>query len=300
MIVTYLRWKAGFYSSFFFLLNHYIYAVKNKLNYKVISEEWIFKYIDGWNDYFLPIEALSDQSSENQFGRDYHLFDSHMAIGNYKIKEYQDIIPQVYKFNPILESRIVSTKAKLGLDNYDSIFIRRGDKLVGESKVRHASEYLKKLLNIQPDTHKIFVQTDDYNVILELKQYILDNPHIKDIEILTLCPENMRGAIIFQAHKSNIELNNVLPENREYISQNEILMKSYPVEFWSLEHKWEHIVTMLIGVELVRQSRCCVTEYESNVARFIKLQSPEKVYSILEEENNLPEYDKIMCPACGF
>ena len=54
-LVTQLDYSAGFYSQLFFLINHYIYCKKNNINFIINSNEWLFKYKDGWEDYFEPI-----------------------------------------------------------------------------------------------------------------------------------------------------------------------------------------------------------------------------------------------------
>ena len=56
MIVTLLLKKQGFYSILFFVLNHYLYCKKNKLNYRMNTDNWLFTSINGWTDYFTNIE----------------------------------------------------------------------------------------------------------------------------------------------------------------------------------------------------------------------------------------------------
>ena len=53
--------------------------------------------------------------------------------------------------------------------------IRRTDKLISESKLYHANEYVKKLLDVTPalnttDFHHCYVATDDENALAEMKE----------------------------------------------------------------------------------------------------------------------------------
>ena len=52
MIISIFDNKSGFFSMFFFFVNHYIYALKNNLNFEINNANWLFKYNLGWEDYF--------------------------------------------------------------------------------------------------------------------------------------------------------------------------------------------------------------------------------------------------------
>ena len=41
----------------FFMLNHYIYAIKTQVIYIVESSSWLFTYNLDWNDYFENIQV---------------------------------------------------------------------------------------------------------------------------------------------------------------------------------------------------------------------------------------------------
>ena len=47
---------SGFYSQLFLKLNHFIYAKKNKLDFTLKVNNWLYTYETGWVDYFKPVE----------------------------------------------------------------------------------------------------------------------------------------------------------------------------------------------------------------------------------------------------
>ena len=54
-LITQLDYSAWLYSQLFFLINHYIYCKNNEINFIIDTDDWLFKYKDGWIDYFEPI-----------------------------------------------------------------------------------------------------------------------------------------------------------------------------------------------------------------------------------------------------
>lgn len=295
MIISELNRRSGFYSQFFFTINHYIRAIKNNQGFSLISSNWLFKYREGWTDYFEPIKTnFPEDTQVTEWAC--HGY----SLAGYKISDYRAVIPDIYRYNNTIQAAIIAAQRNFGLipNEYGAIFIRRGDKLVHESNYTHASKYLQKLLNLYPTMEILYVQTDDYNSILELEEYIRE--HSLNISVLTSCPKDCRGIIIFPAHKNSLLLGSVLDGNKEYLNKC-AFQNVRPVTEMNPEEVYEHTKRMLIGLELVMQARCVVTDYESNVSRFIKLRMEhDKVHSVLEKEENEPDYDKIVNPACGF
>ena len=56
MIISILDKTSGFFSMFFFTINHYIYCIKNNINFKLDTSNWLFKFEKGWEDYFESID----------------------------------------------------------------------------------------------------------------------------------------------------------------------------------------------------------------------------------------------------
>ena len=87
--------KAGFYSQLFFLINHAIYAKTNMLAFKIKSDKWLFKYKDGWCDYF---ENYMLNSNTNAFfaGKTHN----HILI-NVPLSNYKEMLQYIYRYNSL-------------------------------------------------------------------------------------------------------------------------------------------------------------------------------------------------------
>lgn len=283
---------------FFFTLNHYIYCKNNNINFRLDTNNWLFKYEKGWDDYFKNIDINNCNNYDNiKYTKHEDILD------NYSIKEYKDIISQVYIYNDITINKINEIKCNLGLfdKDYDSIFIRRGDKLIFESEYIHSENYIKILLDKNPNCKKIFLQTDDYNCYLELEDYIKNNN--LNIKLLTLCKENLKGGmVIFGFHQNSI-INNIIKniENINYVNSNDNLKINYSVDKMNNLEIYDHTIDMIVGIDLVLKSNICVTDYSSNVARFIKLahNNSNNVFNINDIDNDI-DYNKYLCPSYGF
>jgi len=291
-IESVLNKSAGFYSMFFFTLNHYLYCKENRQNFKINSDDWIYKYELGWLDYFEPVEL---KYNNEEYKKKCH----NEVVKDYTIKQYQQIINEVYIYNNTIINEIKKVNNQLNLkkNEYDSIFIRRGDKLLDESKIIYEKEYLNLLLKLNPNCKIIFLQTDDYNCFISLQKLLTD----KNIKLYTLCEETNFGTVLTKGLKerlNNGETN--LSSNNEYIKNtNYSITKS--TEEMSKEEIKEHTIKMIVGIDIVRNSKICVTDYQSNVGRFIKLShhNQSNVYDVVTS-SNIIDYDKSICPAYSF
>ena len=293
MLITKLGRGAGFYSQLFFLINHYLYCKKNNINFIVNSDKWLFKYKNGWEDYFLNINIYEG----NDLNQCYH---HHQQIGDFTIVEYKNAIDEIYKYNPTIIDKINEVKRVINLRHgYDSIFIRRGDKLSGESDYISTEKYIEVLLLKKPNCHTIFVQTDDYNCYLDIKDYVIKNK--LNINVITICNEELKGGmIIFNCNKSGIEWavkeHNV---NKEYISTVlENLRNVTPIDQLKNEEIYQHTIDMLIGVDIVLYADIVICDYSSNVSRFIKLASKNSsnVFDVNNYDKDI-DWNKTKCPA---
>jgi hypothetical protein len=210
---------------------------------------------------------------------------------------YRDAINDIYVYNDITIKRINEIKLKYNLVDYqyDSIFIRRGDKLAYESKYIPESEYITLLLNKNPLCKIIFLQTDDYNSYLSLKKYIDEN-NLR-LKIYTLCNKDNVGTVVSNMQKDNIK-KSLLSNNDNYLSSiSTSLLNSKTVEEMNREEIYNHTLEMIIGIDIVIHSNICICDIQSNVSRFIKLhhKNPKNVYDILNQ-NYDHDYNKIIFP----
>jgi len=279
-MISKLAKRSGFFSTFFFTINHYLYCKKNKIKLTINCDDWFFKYIHGWTDYFKSIDLDYENDVNKVVGHG-------NVLEKFKIQEYKDIIPEIWIYNDFVKTQCELAYQKLNLKKgeYSAIFIRRGDKLIYESKLIEANEYLDILLEKDPDCKQIFLQTDDYNSFLELKEIIG-----QDKEICTLCDPNQFGITMGQnLNSTRIE------KNKNYVKQ---LSKSNnkPISQMNPEEIRDHTLTMLIGLDIVLNSKYCITDYQSNVSRFIKLAHPyyNNVFDVYGFDIKL---DECICPA---
>jgi len=258
------------------------------------NSKWLFKSKDGWEDYFLNVELKYDNKSEiiREVGHS-------DVLEKVPIIEYKNYLPRFYKYNERTLNKINETKQSLKLTdgNYDSIFIRRGDKLVNESIYYSTKDYYDYLLSVNPNCKKIFLQTDDYNSYLDLVELTKD----RNIEVLTLCDKNSFGVIVSNGYKDQL-VNNKENINNDYIDKIKSRMKeTKSVEDMNSVEKYDHVMKMIVGIDILANSNICILDYQSNVSRFIKLfhKDINHVYDIITKTNEL-DVNKVICPAYKF
>ena len=175
-------------------------------------------------------------------------------------------------------------KQKLNLltGEYDSIYIRRGDKLLSESVYIHASKYIDLLLKLNPECKTVFLQTDDYQSFSELEKYI--ETIGLQIHFITLCDPKMNGVFVFDTPKTG-------ENNVETIK---------PFEYFSSDEIHNQCMEIITGIDIVRNSNICVCDYQSNVSRFIKLShnNSNNVYDVMNPDNDI-DMNRLECPAFG-
>jgi len=267
-IVSNLTRSSGFFSVLFFMLNHYIYSKYNNYNFKLNSDGWTYKSKDGWTDYFENIDMSSKDANVKNLA--IHAYSYPTVIEEYTIMDYKKIIPEVYRYNANTKNEIYKKKTHLQLHDkqYDSIYIRRGDK-IAETQFHDEKMYIELLLKKNPNSKVIFIQTDDYNSYLNLQKYIQDKK--LNVTLLTLCDPNNKGA-------------------------------SYDlVNSMNSEEIYKHTIDFIIDIDILINSNICVCDYSSNVARFIKLahNNSNNVYDIINQETDI-DYQKKICPSHSF
>ncbi len=284
----------GFYSMLFFVVNHYLYSKKYNMNHCIDSESWQFKHDKGWSDYFQ--ETKIEKNINTEVTRLFHK----SIIENFKVSEYIQGIKELYVYNEKTLKEINKVKDALNLKNknYDSVFIRRGDKLISESKYKKIDEYIELLLKINPECKRLFLQTDDYNVYIEFVEYIQNNN--LNIELLCICKESNVGGVYVKKYAKQYGSN--FDGNDEYIKKNrENVIKNKAVDEMNSQEIYEHVINMLVGIDIVCNSNICVTDYGSNVGRFVKLfhDKPENVWNV-DCQSSWLNYDSMICPSYTF
>jgi hypothetical protein len=284
-----VRQGAGFYSLYFFLLNQYLYCKKYEIDFEIDSSKWLFKSINGWSDYFKDVKLVFNHSNRNEI---INLKNS-MISNEFIINDYKNAIKETYKYNKKIETDINNIYIKFNLKKgfYDAIFIRLGDKLISESTMIPVNKYIDLVLLKDPECKLIYVQTDDYSCYEECVKYINNNN--LNIRVITNCNPNKTGVLV-----TNLQLNAANPSQQEYVDK---LKNVKPVSEYNSSEIYEHVFEMISGIDIVLNSKYCITDYQSNVSRFIKLShtNPNNVINVLDSDNDI-DYNKIICPAYSF
>lgn len=269
----------GFFSDAFRLLENYIICKHQGVTLYLNSAEWTFAHTLGWSDYFTTM-AEKPESPVPEIAIDRE------DIRLFTVAEYKQAIKELFDFQPHLLEKARNLQKELGLDTYIAVFIRRGDKLLGESLFIHMQFYAKSALEKNPST--IFVQTDDYRAFLEFK-YIIHAIN-NTIRVLTTCPETKFGMFftpldIEKARPAFYLHNNItykFSNNIEYLSTN--LPQKPLVDYTNAEMR-EHVEEMLVGIIVCQQAEYIVIDHMSNVSRFIHFSHPRGKEAILAIED---------------
>lgn len=292
MIVFFLLKNAGFFSEIFFMINYYLICKKYNSPFSINTINWLFKYRDGWHDYFNSLEEFTND-------QDYYLAPTRVPEEisfcdniDFTLIDYRNAMIPIFKLNSTLYELYKKTFEQFELDNYDAIFIRRGDKMIQESVYIRSRNYVDILLS-KKKVSTIFVQTDDYNAYLEIKEYI---QLLKlDIKVFTTCPEHKKGVHMFGI---NLKGSSLSKENDTYIKNQSHSTK--PIIQYNNEEIYEHTKEMLIGLEICKNSDYLSLDLQSNVSRYLLL-THQNYNNVLDVQNTSIDYNKpILCPAIGI
>lgn len=287
--------NGGFFCQIWQLLCFYNVSKCMNIQLYIDDREWLFKNKDGWLDYFCKSSIKNIKDVLEIEDTLYRIVDDKIRH-SFTLQDYIISIKEILVPNKILDERIHNTMKEFGLTKnmFASIFIRRGDKLYGESKFISTDVYIDiiKTKNVK----NIFLQTDDYTCYND----IINNNYIKDnnIKVFTTCPIEKVGAFVFNyspsiGSKEDIHADNYLKDlGKRYIQRS--------VNEYNSKEMKEHIEEMLCGLFICLEANYLITDYQSNTSRFLALMfNKDNIISVLDE--TIPKLDKaVMCPAHGF
>jgi hypothetical protein len=290
-IVAIIEKNAGFFSTFFFMHYHYLIAKYNG-SFELQSENWLYKYEKGWEDYFENIDFSVPWETEELKLRHMDEFE-HLQ---FSLVSYKNVLPEIYKYNARTRSKIEEVRQQLQLpEGYDAIYIRRGDKLLEESVLIETSRYADVLLLKNPKCHTIFLQTDDFNAFVELVAYLAKS----NIKVVTLCPDHRKGGMVVFDTGLSMHQNQSLESNVEYMKAHEVSLRACkPVNCMTPDEVYSHTMELIVSIDMVKHSNVCVCDYQSNVSRFIKL-FHDKFEAVVDVLNPNTEIDinRVAMPA---
>ena len=295
MIISELGNQAGFFSTFFFTLNHYIFAKKKNIRFVVKTNNWLY---NSWTDYFEPI-TRTDREWSLEIPQ---TFGHQKVLENFPLFEYRNAIPEVFVYNPKMKAQIDAIKRDLGVlqpGSYDAIYIRRGDKLIHEATFSATEDYVSVLLAKNPDCKTVFLQTDDYTCYEELIDVLASRK--STIKVITLCDSTMRGMVNFDSCYKDLDWaskEHTYPQNCAYLQKVEKTMReTKSLNRMNDREIYDHQVEMLAGIDILLHSGICVCDYRSNVSRFVKLahDNSSAVFDV-NRPNIEIDYNNCFCP----
>jgi len=229
-IFTFTR-TSSFGSTANFFVPVYILAKKQNRPFFLDDSNW---YYGKWHDYFKSLNIWENPQKDNTVE-----YTHGNTVEPSLLKDYTDAIKDIYVLNDDLMNTVNKFKEQIG-GPYKSIYVRRGDKVSGESKENDAIDLaeLLKMTDIQGGDN-LFVMTDDYTVIEEL------NTLMPDLRISTMTQSSMRGA-------------------------NSLTLEALEKELVN-----EHGKELFTSIQVLLGSTKGWVDNRSNMGRFIKLASPD-------------------------
>lgn len=244
-IVYQLNPGGGFFSTFFFLCKAYLTAKSLRIPFYVEDRGWPYTHTRGWRDYFRSLEPPPAIMLNPR--RVTHITQG--SEPHFQLREYVDACRDIFKLQPHLTERIKNIISRMN-GNYIAVFVRRGDKLIEESKFIPVADILAKIPHT-PDT-VFFVQSDDYTVVEEFQAL-----HPPD-KIVSTVPPTKRGS--YHARRF-IDSETKNPYKQSIVPLLEQSKQQIQVE----------TEEMLVGIGVCLMAPDCWTDFTSNVGRFIKL-----------------------------
>lgn len=270
----------GFFSDGFRLLESYMDCKKNGKKFYLKSADWLFGHTLGWNDYFTTLTDTTDEELPE-------INASLESNKEFTVAQFKEAIREVFVYQPYLLERADALIKELELVNFVSIFIRRGDKLLGESLFIPSQFYVQRALEKNPDG--IFVQTDDYRAFLEVREITHSiNPAIR---VVTTCPPTKFGmftdpldmskgrSMSYQGKDGKFFINS---NNLNYLSTN---VPQKPLAEYTKEEMRIHIEEMLVGIIVCQKANFLVIDHMSNCTRFAVFSHPRGKEAILGIED---------------
>ena len=230
--------SAGFGSVFFFMIQAYIYAKKNGNDFRIKDDGWVYTYDKGWHDYF---DSLDDYDPAVKYDEVKHTsHNKNDDIPDYTFQEYSDAIQEV--FRPVRRIQDLAKRTINSMNGpYVSIYVRRGDKVEGDHTEMEAADLDKVIASTGIKSGNVFVMTDDYSVVEEIRRLL------PDCKVTTLTSPDTRGSF-----HDNMR-NNTAEEQRQ------------------------HGEELFSSLEVFRNGTRGWADGRSNMGRLLKLQDPAKV-----------------------
>ena len=257
----------GFFSDALRMLETYILCKRDgTLPLYLDSKNWLFAHEKGWHDYFTSMEEILPEGPRYE---NVNYDDCNRR--EFTVRQYKDTIAELFQIQPHIHARAETLKERMNLpDDYIAVFIRRGDKLVGESVFIPIEFYVQRALESKPS--HIFIQTDDFRAVQEFCSVIgRVAPHVK---VATTCPQDKFGMFydpldMSKCVMTSYRIGEEVVCNRQGIQYLETNAPQKSILELTKSQMKEHVEEMLTGVILCQKARYVILDHQSNVGRFI-------------------------------
>jgi hypothetical protein len=171
----------------------YIYAQVNQYDFYIDHDNWQYTYQKGWHDYFTTLKLYDPAVPYERVER--YSWHTTEKIVDYTLQQYYDAVNEIFKLKDELLAYSEQFIKSIGGD-YDSIYVRRGDKVI-ENTYASIPELIVSI-TLDP-ARKLFVQTDDIAAVEEIRVLLPGK------EVHTMTPHTSRGADMFILREMNAE-----------------------------------------------------------------------------------------------
>ncbi len=266
----------GFYSEINNLFNAAIYCLHNKTGLIIDDSNFLYKDQAGWDDYFERFWDLETNPGGSRYFDLHYRNDQKLwnrvlhydydsvsiprlgLLPGHAFENKRQIAQRIYRLKPHVERMLTDRIRQFKLPKtYAACHIRRGDKVgelpgYPEADRVESSMYLDKILDDFPDVRTLFVCSDAYSAVEEIKWCIQEKG--LQINVITTC----------------------LPENVGH--STEMLKDEFPDPF-------ENVLRLMVDAEVSARSTCFVGTFSSNVSRFVALMhaNPKRCFSLDEK-----------------
>jgi hypothetical protein len=288
----------GFYSDALRMLMSYMVCKKEGTPFTIDSREWIFTHDKGWHDYFTTLQESEQYDTLPQINWD------KSDDRQFTVADYKQAMKEIFIYQPYLHEMAEQIIKQHTFGEYTAVFMRRGDKLLGESVYIPTEAYAHLAISTNPSV--VFVQTDDYRCVEELAA-IIHRTH-PSIRIVSTCPPNKHGHFVFPVETSEVRtlqykdkqgnLYNV-SQNVDYL--NATTRQKPLIEFTKDEIKL-HVEEMLVGMILCQRANYLVIDHTSNVGRYLHFTHPggRNALKIIEDLNILVAPETRLLPQVSY
>jgi hypothetical protein len=281
-LLVYHLGTRGFFAELTTVARAMIYARIHQRQAALFSEQFSYRRDRGWSDYFETscrehVEGMECESvvhCHSEVRGPGTIFDSvrgfqpsKLTIGDIPIRGFQNILgtltTMIFRLNAQTAAEVDRRIAELGLpEDYACVHIRRGDK-VGDEDIYYQTElYLDRLEDAGALTLPIFVLSDSYETVVEVRDCLAARGGGQGV--YTLCDESHTGFNISALRGERPCFSNAAPQTAPDADFREFIA--------------EETLRLLTETVIASRSRTFVGTLYSNIGKAIRYlhQQPEE------------------------